>query len=178
MHWIDRTASPLKGPLVAPLQSFICFLASAAQRGCEARRGPNWQTAWKTSTCECTFSFLTLQGSRGERLCNNRKRKRKNSFHFFFFTVEFLCGSILKENAAWYEIFQFIRDNMGESILYLWVEKIREFLVEKSRSKDAGEAEGIHGWQALTFKLLGLIFMDLCFHWLIPNKWAQVEVRY
>ncbi len=27
-----------------------------------------------------------------------------------------------------------IRENTGESILYLWVEKIREFLVEKSPS--------------------------------------------
>lgn len=30
-------------------------------------------------------------------------------------------------------------DNMGESILYLWVERIREFLVEKSRSTDAAD---------------------------------------
>lgn len=86
MCWIDRTTPPLTGPLVAPLKSFICFLASAAQHGCGARREPNWQTAWKTSTCECSFSFLTLHGSRGEWLCYNRKkeseREKKNSFIF------------------------------------------------------------------------------------------------
>lgn len=31
------------------------------------------------------------------------------------------------------------RENTGESILYLWVEKIREFLLEKSQSTDTGE---------------------------------------
>ncbi|KAH0617766.1 hypothetical protein JD844_016339 [Phrynosoma platyrhinos] len=28
--------------------------------------------------------------------------------------------------------------NLGESIVYLWVEKIREFLIEKSQSCDSG----------------------------------------
>lgn len=104
MCWIDRTTSPLKGPLVAPLKSFICFLASAAQHGCGAQRGPNWQTAWKTSTCECSFSFLTLQGSRGERLCYNRKReretekeKKKNSFIFFPPLPSFLWSKSQRE---------------------------------------------------------------------------------
>ncbi|RXN37296.1 IMPACT isoform X1 [Labeo rohita] len=32
-----------------------------------------------------------------------------------------------------------IKENTGESILYLWVEKIREFLVEKSQSADGPE---------------------------------------
>lgn len=31
------------------------------------------------------------------------------------------------------------RANTGESILYLWVEKVREFLLEKSQSTDTGE---------------------------------------
>ncbi|XP_053252352.1 protein IMPACT isoform X5 [Podarcis raffonei] len=30
-----------------------------------------------------------------------------------------------------------IKQNLGESILYLWVEKIREFLIEKSQSSDS-----------------------------------------
>ncbi|XP_010789451.1 protein IMPACT [Notothenia coriiceps] len=30
-------------------------------------------------------------------------------------------------------------EHVGESILYLWVEKIREFLVEKSQSSETGE---------------------------------------
>lgn len=42
---------------------------------------------------------------------------------------------------------------MGESILYLWVEKIREFLVEKSKSTDAGEAEN-WGWRTFYFELI------------------------
>lgn len=37
------------------------------------------------------------------------------------------------------EIFKFNREHIGESILYLWVEKIREFLVEKSQSAETGE---------------------------------------
>lgn len=181
MCWIDRTTSPLKGPLVAPLKSFIWFLASAAQHGCGVRRGPNWQTAWKTSTCECSFSFLTLQGSRGGRLCYNRKReserekKKKNLFHFFFFHCRVFCGPSLKENAAWYEIFQFIRENMGESILYLWVEKIREFLVEKSWSTDAGEAGRMNGWQ--TFTLSSCCDSGLDFYWLVLLPISPEPVR-
>lgn len=181
MCWIDRTTPPLKGPLAAPLKSLICFLASAAQHGCGARREPNWQTAWKTSTCECSFSFLTLHGSRGEWLCYNRKKeseREKKTFSFFFSTVKFLCGPSLKENAAWYEIFQFIRENIGESILYLWVEKIREFLVEKSWSTDTGEAGRINCWQRrLLYQAVvtqGWIFIDLCFYRLVPYQWEQV----
>uniref|UniRef100_A0A8C3MNI0 Uncharacterized protein n=1 Tax=Geospiza parvula TaxID=87175 RepID=A0A8C3MNI0_GEOPR len=41
--------------------------------------------------------------------------------------------------------------NLGESILYLWVEKIREVLVEKAQSSDPGTLE-IHG--AFIFLLL------------------------
>jgi len=33
----------------------------------------------------------------------------------------------------------FNREHAGESILYLWVEKIRDFLVEKSHSPETGE---------------------------------------
>lgn len=69
-----------------------------------------------------------------------RERGRQKTLSFLS-TVEFLSAPSLEENVAWYKMFQFIRHNMGESILYLWVEKIREFLVEKSRNTDAGEAE-------------------------------------
>lgn len=39
---------------------------------------------------------------------------------------------------------------MGDSILYLWVEKIREFLVEKSQNSETGEV-----WK-LKFMLKGM----------------------
>lgn len=35
--------------------------------------------------------------------------------------------------------FNLNREHAGESILYLWVEKVREFLVEKSQSSETGE---------------------------------------
>lgn len=52
------------------------------------------------------------------------------------FGCRFLC---LSESAPLRGVFPFNREHTGESILYLWVEKIREFLVEKSQSLDTGE---------------------------------------
>lgn len=124
------------------LHSNPLFVFWLLQRGVVARFGEGQigKQPGRPLRVSAPSHFWLCRRSRGVRLCNNR-------------TVEFLCGPSLKRNAAWYEIFQFIRDNVGESILYLWVEKIREFLVEKSRSADAGEAEGIHGWQTFTLKV-------------------------
>lgn len=117
-----------------------------------------------------------------ERLCyNNRKieretvKKKQKTLSFFFSHCRVFCGPSLKENAAWYEIFQFIRENMGESILYLWVEKIREFLVEKSWSTDAGEAGRMNGWQ--TFTLSSCCDSGLNFYWLVLLPISPEPVR-
>lgn len=53
------------------------------------------------------------------------------------FHCRFVC---LSESAALRALFPLNREHVGESILYLWVEKIREFLVERSQSPDTGEA--------------------------------------
>lgn len=51
--WIDRTTSHSKTHSSFYLITPCLFMAFVVQRGCEGQREPNWQTAWKTSTCEC-----------------------------------------------------------------------------------------------------------------------------
>lgn len=180
MCWIDRTTSPLKGPLVAPLKSFICFLASAAQHGCGAQRGPNWQTAWKTSTCECSFSFLTLEGSRGERLCYNRKREsereKKKTLSFFFPTAEFFVVQVSKRMRLDMKYSNLSGRTWGRaSSTCGW----KRFVNSWWRNRGAQTQVRLGEWMVdrhLLYQAVvtqGWVFIDLCFYRLVLNQWEQ-----
>ncbi|TKS74888.1 Protein IMPACT-B [Collichthys lucidus] len=73
-----------------------------------------------------------LRGSERARLANSLEDL------YVFFVV---CVSFGDFNFTWkYSILD--RDHAGESILYMWVEKIREFLVEKSQSSETVDLPG------------------------------------
>lgn len=88
-------------------------------------------------------------------------RRTEERFSLLFPQWRFLC---LRESAPLRGVSQFNREHAGESILYLWVEKIREFLVEKSRSPDTGEPgdftlDGMTllSWSDFSFRFSGLV---------------------
>lgn len=61
------------------------------------------------------------------------------AFHGCFHRAISLWSVSRGEFTLKWKYLNFNREHVGESILYLWVEQIREFLVEKSQSSETGE---------------------------------------
>uniref|UniRef100_A0A3P9IZD0 Impact RWD domain protein n=1 Tax=Oryzias latipes TaxID=8090 RepID=A0A3P9IZD0_ORYLA len=97
-------------------------MAFVVQHGCEALRGSNWQAAWKTSMCKSSLIIFDFT----RRCCGEILATTKA---FIIHAAE--CNIIRKQ--ALFLLPPFNREHPGESILYLWVERVREFLVEKSQ---------------------------------------------
>lgn len=140
MCWIDRTTSLSEAPLLIRLNNplFVLGLHSAAWlRGPERAKLAN---SLEDLYVWVLFIIPDFKGRQHEGMLATTKASRA-------------ClspgGVSLWPVSCWECVFTWnnlnsYREHVGESILYLWVEEVREFLVEKSQSAEAGEGWKIH----------------------------------